>query len=179
MDRIADSEAARTNPGSELMIPILRGASPCIVLLDEVVAFARQLRGLQYDAFHAFMQSLTEAAAAVDGAVVVGSLPESGNEVGDEQGMHALRRLEKIFGRVQSAWMPASGIETFEIVRRRLFPAARSGWGEGARRDDPRLPEALPRQSGRLSRGSPRMGLCGGDAPGVPSAPRDPQAILG
>ena len=121
VDRIADSEAARTNPGSERMIPILRGAAPCIVLLDEVVAFARQLRGLEYDAFHAFMQSLTEAAAAVDGAVVVGSLPESGAEVGDEQGMHALRRLEKIFGRVQSAWMPASGIETFEIVRRRLF----------------------------------------------------------
>lgn len=121
VDRIADSEAARTNPGSERMIPILRAAAPCIVLLDEVVAFARQLRGLEYDAFHAFMQSLTEAAAAVDGAVVVGSLPESGAEVGDEQGLHALRRLEKIFGRVQSAWMPASGIETFEIVRRRLF----------------------------------------------------------
>ncbi len=34
-------------PGSERMIPILRGAAPCIVLLDEVVAFARQLRGLE------------------------------------------------------------------------------------------------------------------------------------
>ena len=121
VDHIADSEAARTNPGSERLIPILRRAAPCIVLMDEVVAFARQLRGLEYDAFHAFIQSLTEAAAAVDGAVVVGSLPESGAEVGDEQGLDALRRLEKIFGRVQSAWMPASGIETFEIVRRRLF----------------------------------------------------------
>ena len=89
--------------------------------MDEVVAFARQLRGLEYDAFHAFIQSLTEAAAAVKGAVVVGSLPESGVEVGDEQGRDALRRLEKIFGRIQSAWTPASGIETFEIVRRRLF----------------------------------------------------------
>ena len=89
--------------------------------MDEVVAFARQLRGVPYDAFHAFVQSLTEAAAAVEGAVVVGSLPESGTEVGDEQGRDALRRLEKIFGRLQSAWTPASGIETFEIVRRRLF----------------------------------------------------------
>ena len=118
---IEDSETAGTNPGSERLIPILRNAAPCLILLDEVVAFARQLRGLDYDAFHAFMQSLTEAAAAVPGAVVVGSLPESGFEVGDEQGHDALRRLEKIFGRVQSAWTPASGIETFEIVRRRLF----------------------------------------------------------
>ena len=121
VDGIAASEAARTNPGSERLIPILRAAAPCLILMDEVVAFARQLRGLEYDAFHAFMQSLTEAAAAVRGAVVVGSLPESGAEVGDQQGRDALRRLEKIFGRVQSAWMPASGIETFEIVRRRLF----------------------------------------------------------
>ena len=123
VDTIAGSEAARTNPGSERLIPILRNAAPCLILMDEVVAFARQLRDLEYDAFHAFIQSLTEAAAAVEGAVVVGSLPESGAEVGDAQGRDALRRLEKIFGRVQSAWTPASGIETFEIVRRRLFQA--------------------------------------------------------
>ncbi len=131
---IADSEKARTNPGSEKLIPILRDAAPCLILMDEVVAFARQLRGLEYDAFHAFIQSLTEAAAAVQGAVVVGSLPESGAEVGDEQGKDALKRLEKIFGRVQSAWTPASGIETFEIVRRRLFQPL-DETGEKARTD--------------------------------------------
>lgn len=134
VDTIADSEAAGTNPGSERLIPILREAAPCLILMDEVVAFARQLRDLQYDAFHAFIQSLTEAAAAVDKAVVVGSLPESGAEVGDEQGQDALRRLEKIFGRVQSAWTPASGIETFEIVRRRLFQPLDEA-GEKARDD--------------------------------------------
>ena len=121
LDNIAESEAAGTNPGSERLITILREAAPCLILLDEVVSFARQLRGLDYDAFHAFIQSLTEAAAAVNDAVVVGSLPESGAEVGDQQGRDALQRLEKIFGRVQSAWTPASGVETFEIVRRRLF----------------------------------------------------------
>ena len=121
LETISESEAAGTNPGSERLIAILSEAAPCLILLDEVVAFVRQLRGLDYDAFHAFIQSLTEAAAAVNGAVVVGSLPESGAEVGDQQGRDALQRLEKIFGRVQSAWTPASGIETFEIIRRRLF----------------------------------------------------------
>ena len=132
VESIAESEAARTNPGSERLIPILRDAAPCLILMDEVVAFARQLRGLEYDAFHAFVQSLTEASAAVEGAVVVGSLPESGVEVGDEQGNDALQRLEKIFGRVQSAWTPASGIETFEIIRRRLFQPLDDA-GESAR----------------------------------------------
>ena len=133
-ETIAASERAGTNPGSERLVPILRNAAPCLILMDEVVAFARQLRGLEYDAFHAFIQSLTEAAAAVRGAVVVGSLPESGAEVGDEQGRDALVRLERIFGRVQSAWTPASGAETFEIVRRRLFQPLDEA-GEKARDD--------------------------------------------
>ena len=43
--------------------------------------------------------------------LVVGSLPESGAEVGDEQGRDALRRLEKIFGRGRcEATEPASYI---------------------------------------------------------------------
>jgi len=121
VDLIADSEANRTNPGSERLVRILAAASPCLILLDEVVAFAKQLRGEEYEAFHAFIQSLTEAAAAVPGALVVGSLPQSTMEVGDQRGVDALHRLEKLFGRVQSAWTPASGMETFEIVRRRLF----------------------------------------------------------
>lgn len=121
VDSIQASEKNRTNPGSAKLIPILEKAAPCLILLDEVVAFAKQLKDQEYEAFHAFIQSLTEAAAAVPGAMVVGSLPESRMEVGDERGVDALRRLEKLFGRVQSAWTPAQDLETFEIVRRRLF----------------------------------------------------------
>jgi predicted AAA+ superfamily ATPase len=53
--------------------------------------------------------------------LVVGSLPESGAEVGNQRGCEALLALEKVFGRIQSAWTPAHGTETFEIIRRRLF----------------------------------------------------------
>ena len=57
----------------------------------------------------------------VPGVLIVGSLIESGPEAGGPRGLEALVRLEKVFGRVQSAWLPASGNETYEIVRRRLF----------------------------------------------------------
>jgi hypothetical protein len=68
-------------------------------------------------------QSLTEAASSpeVTGALVVGALPKSGAEVGNQRGREALLSLEKVFGRKQSAWTPAQGTETFEIIRRRLF----------------------------------------------------------
>src|SRR6185437_6246395 len=50
-----------------------------------------------------------------------GSLPESDAEAGGAKGAEALLRLEKVFGRVQSAWLPAADNETYEIIRRRLF----------------------------------------------------------
>jgi hypothetical protein len=112
-EKIKASDEARTNPGSEALIPILKEGAPCLILLDEVVAYARNLDGIPYDGFISFFQSLTEAANAVPGVLVVGSLPESGAEVGNQRGREALLSLEKVFGRVQSAWTPAQGITNF------------------------------------------------------------------
>jgi hypothetical protein len=129
---VAESEAARTNPGSELMVEVFRLAGPSVILLDELVMFARQLDDARFEAFLSFIQSLTEAAKMVPGVLVVGSLVESAAEAGGQRGVDALLRLEKVFGRVQSAWMPASGNETYEIIRRRLFQPL-DGDGERAR----------------------------------------------
>src|SRR3954470_9521081 len=83
--------------------------------------YARQLDDARFEAFLSFIQSLTEAAKMSPGVLIVGSLPESDAEAGGERGRAALRRLEQVFGRVQSPWLPASGNETYEIIRRRLF----------------------------------------------------------
>lgn len=118
---VAEAEAARTNPGSELLVALFKLAGPSVILLDELTMFARQLDDDRFEAFLSFIQSLTEAAKMVPGILIVGSLPESRAEAGGPRGVEALLRLEKVFGRVQSAWLPASGNETYEIVRRRLF----------------------------------------------------------
>lgn len=121
LDLVAEAEAARTSPGSELMVEVFKLAGPSVILLDELTMFARQLDEDRFEAFLSFIQSLTEAAKMVPGVLIVGSLPESDAEAGGAKGAAALLRLEKIFGRVQSAWLPASGDETYEIIRRRLF----------------------------------------------------------
>jgi len=118
---VAESEAARTNPGSEIMVEVLKLAGPSLILLDELVLYARQLSDDRFEAFLSFIQSLTEAAKMVPQTLIIGSLPESDAEAGGAKGKAALLRLEKIFGRVQSPWLPASGDETYEIIRRRLF----------------------------------------------------------
>lgn len=118
---VAEAEAARTSPGSRAMVEVFKQAGPSVILLDELTMFARQLDDDRFEAFLSFVQSLTEAAKMVPGILIVGSLPESDAEAGGERGKAALRRLEKVFGRVQSPWLPASGDETYEIIRRRLF----------------------------------------------------------
>ena len=121
LDLMAEAEAARTNPASELLVELFKLAGPSLILLDELVAYARQLPDDRFEAFLSFIQSLTEAAKMVPGVLIIGSLPESVAEAGGPKGEAALLRLEKVFGRVQSAWLPALGDETYEIIRRRLF----------------------------------------------------------
>jgi hypothetical protein len=118
---VAEAEAARTSPGSGILADLFKLAGPSVILLDELTMFARQLDDVRFEAFLSFIHSLTEAAKMAPGVLVVGSLPESNMEAGGQRGVEALRRMEPVFGRLQSPWLPASGYETYEIIRRRLF----------------------------------------------------------
>lgn len=123
---VAESDQLGVSPGSDVLAELFKKAAPCIVLIDEWVAFMRMLHvdGLpagSFDANLSFAQSLTEAIRTVPRALLVASIPASDIEVGGEFGREALVRLRNIFSRMESAWRPASAEEGFEIVRRRLF----------------------------------------------------------
>lgn len=126
-DMIADSDKSGTSPGKELIVKLLRKAAPCVVLMDETVAFLRQLDDSKHltagtlAANMSFIQALTEGMKAVPNAMLLASLPESEVETVGAQGTKALDTLEKYFGRVESVWKPVAQNESFEIVRRRLF----------------------------------------------------------
>jgi uncharacterized protein len=128
---VKESDAAGTSPGKEVLRDLLAAYAPCVVLIDELVAYIRQfsegqvLSGGSYDSNLSFIQSLTEAAKLVPSAIMLASLPESDVEAGSQRGVAALRTLEKTFGRVQALWKPVATEEAFEIVRRRLFEPVR------------------------------------------------------
>ena len=137
---VADADRTRTNPGDALR-DLLRLCSPCLILIDDwVVGYARglyaddTLRGGTFDTHFSFAQALTAAARATEGALLVVSIPASASpdeagatgsasdiEVGGAGGREALRRLRVVVGRMEYSWRPASSVESFEIVRRRLF----------------------------------------------------------
>lgn len=124
-----------SNPGNKL-IDLFRMAGPSVVLIDEWVAYARQLPskegepallGGQFDTQFTFAQALTEAAAAVPNVVVLVSIPASDIEVGGDKGRDALARLRNVVRRKSAQWKPAEDDESFEIVRRRLFEPTPAG----------------------------------------------------
>jgi hypothetical protein len=125
-DLVRQADATGTNPG-EALVDLLKAYTPCLILIDEWVAYARQLYGEtdlpggSFDAQFTFAQALTEAASAVPGSLVVISLPQSVIELGSEGGKEAMKRLKQAVGRIESPWRAATTEEGFEIVRRRLF----------------------------------------------------------
>lgn len=137
-DRIRNDDERATSPGADALSKLFVEYGPSLVLIDEWVAYARQLHdqgdlpGGSFETQFSFAQSLTEAAKRAGNCLLVVSLPASDTatsattvvddvEVGGVRGREALQRLQNVIGRLESSWRPASAEESFEIVRRRLF----------------------------------------------------------
>ena len=94
-----------TSPGKELLVRVMEKNAPCLILIDEWVALLRQLPdegGLAASLWGKYYlcSSLTEAAKAVKGALVIASLPVSSIEVGGTRGEQALQELSNVVKRV-------------------------------------------------------------------------------
>lgn len=135
--RIAKDDEKATSPG-DVLRELFAEYGPCLVLIDEWVAYARQLHDQSdlpaggFETQFTFAQALTESAKLAKNCLLVVSLPASDTagsphtqvddvEVGGIRGREALDRLRNVVGRVESSWRPATAEEGFEIVRRRLF----------------------------------------------------------
>ena len=124
---IRDSDRKGVSPGSENLKTLFNECGPCLILMDELVAYAKKIYGVpdlpagSYDNFITFIQEITEAARASENSLVVASIPESDIEIGGEAGKIALETIEHTFGRMESIWKPVAANEGFEVVRRRLF----------------------------------------------------------
>lgn len=140
---VAESDRKSVNPGRRLG-ELFRSIGPCLVLVDEWVAYARQLfersdlEAGSFDTQFTFAQTLTQqVSGSQEGedplrAMLVVSLPASevidgdgeigsGAEVGGVAGREALKRLHNVITRKDNPWRAADMEESYEIVRRRLF----------------------------------------------------------
>ena len=135
--RLAADDEKATSPG-DVLRELFIEYGPCLILIDEWVAYARQLHDQSdlpaggFETQFTFAQVLTESAKLAKNCLLVISLPASDTtgsphtqaddaEVGGQRGREALDRLRNVVGRLEASWRPATAEEGFEIVRRRLF----------------------------------------------------------
>jgi predicted AAA+ superfamily ATPase len=120
------ADESGTSPDKDTVIQLLSRATPCVILMDELVAFYRQFQeGRSYPAGSfetnmTFIQALTEGIKSVPRAILLASLPDSHN-AGEGRGQVVLAELENYFRRLHKIWKPVTKDEAFSIVRRRLF----------------------------------------------------------
>lgn len=126
-DYVKEADKKGVSPGSEALKNLFDAAGPCLILMDELVAYAKKIYGVDglpagsFDNFISFIQEVTEAARASKNSLVVASIPESEIEIGGPAGQAALESIAHTFGRMEAIWKPVTANEGFEVVRRRLF----------------------------------------------------------
>ncbi len=156
--KVEAADKSGVSPGSNTLRELLFQYGPCLIIIDELVAYARNMFGAErlsggtFESVMTFIQALTEAVKAEKESLLLVSIPESAIEVGGEAGQEALTILANIVGRMETIWKPVTATESFEIVRRRLFAsqidyAARdavvNGFGEMYRHADSEFPAGL------------------------------------
>ena len=118
-DKVRQDDERATSPGDTLR-ELMNEYGPCLILIDEWVAYARQLHDAadlpagSFETHFSFAQTLTESARAANCCLLVISLPSSDTatsphaqgedeEVGGLRGRAALARLKNVIGRVESS----------------------------------------------------------------------------
>ena len=133
-EMVAEADRQGISPGSDTLLALLEDHGPALIIIDELVAHARNLygsRGSRYaasfESLMTFVQSLTEAVRRSRNALLLVSLPDSVLEMGgeggeralegiaetirdrqDEQesGKAALKFVGKTLGRLETVWKP-------------------------------------------------------------------------
>ena len=110
-----------TAPGGNQLDALFKHVGPAVILMDELVAYVRNVQGVTQESIYTFFQAVTESVKRTKNVTLVATLPEGQVQAGGEGGMTVLDTLESILERVDAVSIPLEVDNAFEVVRRRLF----------------------------------------------------------
>ena len=125
--KLAKADEQKIAPGTDLLGEVLAEAGPCLILLDEVLAYLLKAGGVKTGDSTLrgntliFLQELSIAVANCPTACMIATLTSQLAEYMDEGGERAYESLEKVLGRVEKVRQTVVGAEIYEVIRRRLF----------------------------------------------------------
>ena len=140
---VIDSDGRGEAPGNAVFRQVLEEASPCLILLDELVSYLVKLRFSSvrrtqnlYRQTVQFLQETLQLASNVEGVCVLISLPKSRREFGglDPEQLHnelsIMEELQPRADRVVSKRTPINDEDIYVLMRRRLFEHVDDGTAE-------------------------------------------------
>jgi len=125
--KVADCDKQKIAPGTDLLGAMLAEAGPCLILMDELLAYLLKAGGIKVEESTlrgntlTFLQELSIAVANCPTACMIATLTSQLAEYMDEGGERAYESLEKVLGRVEKVRQTVVGAEIYEVIRRRLF----------------------------------------------------------
>ena len=133
-DLVQDSDGQGVAPGNAVFRQVLEEASPCLILLDELVSYlvklkfsnSRRAQNL-YRQTVQFLQELFQLVSNTGGVCVLMSLPKSKTEFGGidpdrlQQELSVVPDIQARADRVASKRTPVNDDEVYTLMRRRLF----------------------------------------------------------
>ena len=127
-ERVRNADVQMIAPTAQDIKPIIEGASPALILIDELADYCNMASGkivgsgTLFTQTNSFMQTLTGVVSSVPKTVLICTLPASAREVASSEiGQEILSSLETRVVRVGSSVKPVEDEEIYEVVRRRLF----------------------------------------------------------
>ncbi len=120
-DLIRDAARKGISPGGKQLDELFEYVGPSVILIDELVAYVRNVQEVTQESIYTFFQTLTESVKRSDNVTIVATLPEGKVQAGGEGGISGLEELESILERVDAVSIPLEVDNSFEVVRRRLF----------------------------------------------------------
>ena len=127
-ERVKNADVQMIAPTAQDIKPVIEGASPALILIDELADYCNKASGkvvgsgTLFTQTNSFMQTLTEVVSSIPKTVLICTLPASAREVASSEiGQEILSSLETRVVRVGSSVKPVDDEEIYEVVRRRLF----------------------------------------------------------
>lgn len=127
-ERMRNADEQMIAPTAQDIKPIIEGASPALILIDELADYCNKASGkivgsgTLFTQTNSFMQTLTEVVSSIPKTVLICTLPASAREVSSSEiGQEILSSLETRVVRVGTSVKPVDDEEIYEVVRRRLF----------------------------------------------------------
>ena len=127
-ERVHNADVQLIAPTAQDIKPIIEGASPALILIDELADYCNKASGkvvgsgTLFTQTNSFIQTLTEVVSSIPKTVLICTLPASAREVASSEiGKEILSSLETRVVRVGSSVKPVDDEEIYEVVRRRLF----------------------------------------------------------